>query len=100
MLTDQTDGRVSQALSKYDFYFMPVFNVDGYKHTFTGRQARFWRKTRKPYSWYQFQCKGADPNRNWDSHWDEGLICIFFIFSRCLSILYFRKSKTAIVPIF
>uniref|UniRef100_A0A7M5XEA9 Peptidase M14 domain-containing protein n=2 Tax=Clytia hemisphaerica TaxID=252671 RepID=A0A7M5XEA9_9CNID len=73
MLIDQTDRRVSQALAKYDFFFMPVFNIDGYKYTFTGRQARLWRKTRKPYSWYQFPCKGADPNRNWDSHWDEAI---------------------------
>ena len=93
MLTDQTDGRVSQALSKYDFYFMPVFNVDGYKHTFTGRQARFWRKTRKPYSWYQFQCKGADPNRNWDSHWEEGLT--YFYFGGSIFVLRIGLRKTS-----
>jgi len=69
MLTDSSDTRVSQALAKYDFYFLPVFNVDGYKYTFGGRSQRFWRKTRTRYGWY---CRGADPNRNWDSHWDVG----------------------------
>ncbi|XP_066911292.1 carboxypeptidase B-like [Clytia hemisphaerica] len=71
MITQQrSDNRVAQALAKYDFYFMPVFNIDGYKYTHTGRRARFWRKTRKPYGWY---CYGADPNRNWDSHWETGV---------------------------
>lgn len=27
-----------------------------------------WRKTRVPYK----DCFGADPNRNWDYHWNEG----------------------------
>lgn len=70
MVTDDSDRRVAQALAKYDFYFLPVFNIDGYKYTFGGRRARFWRKTRKPYGWY---CFGADPNRNWDSHWQSGV---------------------------
>jgi len=69
MLTDKSDRRVTQALAKYDFYFLPVFNIDGYKYTFKNRRARFWRKTRKVFEWY---CKGADPNRNWDSHWNTG----------------------------
>jgi len=70
MLTETTDRRVNEALSRYDFYFLPVFNIDGYKYTFAGRRQRFWRKTRKPYGWY---CYGADPNRNWDSHWESGV---------------------------
>ncbi|XP_057306237.1 carboxypeptidase B-like [Hydractinia symbiolongicarpus] len=55
---------VSDALSKYEFYILPVFNVDGYKYTHTGGRARMWRKTRSRSGngW----CVGADPNRNWD----------------------------------
>ena len=55
--------QISQALSKYDFYFLPVFNVDGYEYTHT--DDRMWRKTRSPGKVYPW-CKGADPNRNWD----------------------------------
>merc|ERR1712121_332201 len=58
--------KADAALKKYDFYILPVFNVDGYEFTHYGH--RLWRKTRSPspnprYWW----CKGADPNRNWDS---------------------------------
>ncbi|XP_017953981.2 zinc carboxypeptidase A 1-like, partial [Drosophila navojoa] len=38
---------------------------DGYVYTHT--KDRLWRKTRKPYG----RCFGADPNRNWDFHWNE-----------------------------
>jgi len=56
-------SRVEEVLSKYDFYILPVFNVDGYEYTHTGN--RMWRKTRSEGT----PCMGADPNRNWDSHW-------------------------------
>jgi len=52
------------ALNKYDFHILPVFNPDGYEYTRTGGRARLWRKTRSGNGW----CKGADPNRNWDSN--------------------------------
>jgi len=55
-------SRVEEALSKYDFYILPVFNPDGYEFTHTG--DRMWRKTRSDGT----PCKGADPNRNWDTH--------------------------------
>jgi carboxypeptidase A2 len=56
--------KVTQVLSKYDFYVLPVFNVDGYEYTHTNN--RMWRKTRSR----GMYCRGADPNRNWgDSHW-------------------------------
>jgi len=54
--------KVTTALSKYDFYILPVFNVDGYEFSHTNN--RMWRKTRSAGSY----CRGADPNRNWDSH--------------------------------
>jgi murein tripeptide amidase MpaA len=56
-------SRVDKVLAKYDLYILPVFNVDGYEFTHTG--DRMWRKTRSDGT----PCKGADPNRNWDSHW-------------------------------
>jgi len=56
-------SRVEQVLAKYDFYILPVFNPDGYEYTHTDN--RMWRKTRSPGT----PCYGADPNRNWDSHW-------------------------------
>ncbi|XP_057308423.1 carboxypeptidase B-like [Hydractinia symbiolongicarpus] len=65
LLLTSNSREVSQALSKYDFYILPVFNVDGYKYTFTGSRARFWRKTRSKNG----LCIGADPNRNWDHKW-------------------------------
>lgn len=54
---------VDQVLSKYDIYILPVFNVDGY--VYTHHNNRMWRKTRSRGKY----CFGADPNRNWDSHW-------------------------------
>ncbi|XP_066911294.1 carboxypeptidase B-like [Clytia hemisphaerica] len=76
LLTNKADDRVSQALAKYDFYLMPVFNIDGYKYTFTNRSTRLWRKTRTKYKESKppyKTCYGADPNRNWDSHWETGI---------------------------
>ena len=86
MLTEQSDTRVNQALAKYDFYFLPVFNIDGYKYTFQSRVTRFWRKTRKDIYWY---CKGVDPNRNWDSHWNSGKIslCVSMKIGSCIEEL-------------
>jgi murein tripeptide amidase MpaA len=63
LLTSQ-DQAVTDLLAKYDFYFLPVFNADGYVYTHTGgRRARFWRKTR---SRTGTRYIGVDPNRNWD----------------------------------
>jgi len=56
-------SRVESVLAKYDLYILPVFNPDGYEYTHTTN--RMWRKTRSDGT----PCKGADPNRNWDSHW-------------------------------
>ncbi|EDW73134.1 uncharacterized protein Dwil_GK17381 [Drosophila willistoni] len=54
-------------LKDYDWIILPVVNPDGYEHTQTGTLARMWRKTRQPYG----ACYGADPNRNFDFHWNE-----------------------------
>ena len=66
LLTD-LDPEIQFALSKYDFYLLPVFNPDGYRYTFGGSQQRFWRNTLSinPFA----TCKGADPNRNFGYKW-------------------------------
>ncbi|XP_065087332.1 zinc carboxypeptidase A 1-like [Ochlerotatus camptorhynchus] len=65
LLTSQ-DLKVREIAEKYDWYFFPSTNPDGYVHTH--KKDRLWRKTRTPYSG---GCFGADPNRNWDFHWAE-----------------------------
>ncbi|EFA05749.1 Zinc carboxypeptidase A 1-like Protein [Tribolium castaneum] len=60
------DSEVRQVAESHDWYFVPVFNPDGFVYTHT--TDRLWRKTRVPYS----SCYGADPNRNWDYHFNDG----------------------------
>jgi len=51
-------------LEEYDFYFLPIVNPDGYRHTFN--LNRLWRKTRVPGSKIEnlIGCRGVDLNRN------------------------------------
>ncbi|KAH8302215.1 hypothetical protein KR044_004072, partial [Drosophila immigrans] len=58
-------------LKDYDWVILPVVNPDGYEHTQTGTLARIFRKTRQPYRFLGQTCYGADPNRNFDFHWNE-----------------------------
>ncbi|KAH8317580.1 hypothetical protein KR074_000963, partial [Drosophila pseudoananassae] len=58
-------------LEDYDWVILPLVNADGYEHTQTGTLARMWRKTRQPYNYLGQTCYGADPNRNFDFHWNE-----------------------------
>lgn len=50
--------------TNFDWYFVPVLNVDGYKYTF--EKDRLWRKNIKPYE----RSRGVDLNRNFDSNWN------------------------------
>ncbi|CAF1203664.1 unnamed protein product [Rotaria sordida] len=59
---------ITHFVDQFDYYVLPVFNVDGYAYTWTN--DRLWRKTRSKTS--DPNCFGADPNRNWDYHWCEG----------------------------
>lgn len=52
-------------LDKYDFWFLPVVNPDGYAYTHS--TDRLWRKTRSRSGY----CIGVDPNRNYPFHWGE-----------------------------
>ncbi|KAL7733177.1 hypothetical protein ACLKA6_004691 [Drosophila palustris] len=58
-------------LKDFDWVILPVVNPDGYEHTQTGTLARIFRKTRQPYRFLGQTCYGADPNRNFDFHWNE-----------------------------
>ncbi|CAF3428507.1 unnamed protein product [Rotaria socialis] len=63
-----TDPTITHFVDQFDYYILPVFNVDGYAYTW--KSDRLWRKTRSKTS--QPGCIGADPNRNWNYHWCEG----------------------------
>ncbi|RWS25801.1 carboxypeptidase B-like protein [Leptotrombidium deliense] len=53
-------------LNKYDFYFVPITNVDGYVYTWSA--DRSWRRNRNPGNLAFGACYGVDANRNFDSH--------------------------------
>uniref|UniRef100_A0A034WP66 Zinc carboxypeptidase A 1 n=1 Tax=Bactrocera dorsalis TaxID=27457 RepID=A0A034WP66_BACDO len=66
-LLTSTDADVRNLAENYDWYIVPVLNVDGF--VYTHETDRMWRKTRQPVE--GSSCIGADPNRNSDSHWME-----------------------------
>lgn len=57
-----SDADVQSLMQRFEIYFLPVLNVDGYAYTWN--VDRLWRKTRRPNR--NILCTGADPNRNWD----------------------------------
>ncbi|XP_053716123.1 carboxypeptidase A6 [Synchiropus splendidus] len=61
------DSVMRRLLNQLNFYVMPVFNVDGYRFSWT--TDRFWRKTRSKNR--KFHCRGVDANRNWKVKWCE-----------------------------
>lgn len=61
------DTDIRSLADRYEWYFLIVFNVDGYAYTW--EVDRMWRKTRRPTR--SALCHGADPNRNFDIHWNE-----------------------------
>lgn len=67
LTTEQSNPDISNVLNKFDWWFVPVANPDGYEYTFTN--YRYWRKTRKPN--IGSSCIGTDMNRNFDAHWSE-----------------------------
>ncbi|XP_069587568.1 carboxypeptidase A6 [Ranitomeya imitator] len=64
--TYKTDPVMRKIMDLLYVYVMPVFNVDGYKYSWT--HDRFWRKTR---SRMRFNCYGVDANRNWKVNFCE-----------------------------
>jgi len=66
LITNQDpESKIPEALSKYEFHILPVFNVDGYTYTHKTNVTRLWRKTRSKTG---PNCFGVDPNRNWNTH--------------------------------
>ncbi|KAK2144085.1 hypothetical protein LSH36_786g00042 [Paralvinella palmiformis] len=61
------ENYTTELLQKFDFYFLPVVNPDGYEYSF--KKDRLWRKSRKYES--ISGCHGIDLNRNWRFHWGE-----------------------------
>lgn len=62
------DEQILELFDKYDFYFMPVVNPDGYQYSHD--YDRLWRKTRSRHGgggW--LACAGVDPNRNYPTQW-------------------------------
>ncbi|KAJ3283216.1 hypothetical protein HDU79_009256, partial [Rhizoclosmatium sp. JEL0117] len=57
-------------LDSAELIIVPLMNVDGYEHTWTGN--RLWRKNRRPIKGDFFGSIGVDLNRNWPAHWGEG----------------------------
>jgi len=66
------NGRFSKSLvatlEKYDYWFLPVVNPDGYEYSHI--EDRLWRKSRSGSSSF-YGCVGTDLNRNYDFHWSE-----------------------------
>ncbi|XP_072046748.1 carboxypeptidase B-like [Amphiura filiformis] len=61
------DVLATDLLTKFDFYIIPVLNVDGYAYSMTN--DRLWRKTRSLNT--GTSCVGTDPNRNFDIDWGD-----------------------------
>ena len=66
-LLTSADPEVQELARNYEWIVLPVANPDGYAYTW--KTDRAWRKTRRPSN---LLCIGADPNRNWDHHFNEG----------------------------
>eukprot|EP00105_Crassostrea_gigas_P030888 XP_011453366.1 PREDICTED: carboxypeptidase B [Crassostrea gigas] len=59
------DRTIDALLGKFDFYFAPVVNPDGYEYSRS--HDRMWRKNRRPVI---SGCHGVDLNRNFAYHWN------------------------------
>ncbi|AEO56600.1 carboxypeptidase [Thermothelomyces thermophilus ATCC 42464] len=66
LLNNQDSAEVAGFLDKYDFFFFPFVNPDGFVYTQTN--DRLWRKNRQSTS--GSSCIGHDINRNWPYKWD------------------------------
>ncbi|KAH7020770.1 uncharacterized protein B0I36DRAFT_252034 [Microdochium trichocladiopsis] len=60
-----SSSEIKGFVDKYDFYFFPVVNPDGFIYTQT--TDRLWRKNRQSTS--GSSCVGHDINRNWNYQW-------------------------------
>ncbi|XP_022091299.1 carboxypeptidase A2-like [Acanthaster planci] len=62
------DSVATQFFNKFDWYVLPLLNVDGYHYTRpeSSSNNRLWRKNRQSVSFF---CKGIDMNRNYGYKW-------------------------------
>ncbi|KAI0207113.1 Mast cell carboxypeptidase A [Lamellibrachia satsuma] len=67
----ENDPAVKKLIDSFDWYILPVFNVDGYVYTW--KENRLWRKNRSMRD-NDTGCVGVDLNRNWDAKWEEHTI--------------------------
>ncbi|KAK0738902.1 carboxypeptidase [Schizothecium vesticola] len=65
MLTNSATTEIKGFLDKYDMFFFPVVNPDGFVYSQTN--DRLWRKNRQSTS--GSSCIGHDINRNWPYQW-------------------------------
>ncbi|NWU93487.1 CBPB2 Carboxypeptidase, partial [Upupa epops] len=63
----ERDQILTTLLEHFDFYVMPVINVDGYEYTWSSPSNRLWRKSRSSHG--HSGCVGTDMNRNFDARW-------------------------------
>ncbi|KFW97138.1 Carboxypeptidase B2, partial [Phalacrocorax carbo] len=63
----ERDQTMTTLLEHFDFYVMPVVNVDGYEYTWSHPSNRLWRKSRSSHG--NSKCIGTDMNRNFDAQW-------------------------------
>ncbi|NXI46171.1 CBPB2 Carboxypeptidase, partial [Galbula dea] len=63
----ERDQTMAALLEHFDFYVMPVVNVDGYDYTWSHPSNRLWRKSRSSHG--DSKCIGTDMNRNFDALW-------------------------------
>lgn len=61
------DKSITRIVDAFDWIILPSANPDGYEYTHTN--DRMWRKTRSRSD--HTQCRGVDPNRNFNFHWRE-----------------------------
>jgi len=70
-----SDAEVTARVDGLEIYFIPILNVDGHVHVFSGAPSwQDWRKTMRDNNGNEqpdFPDDGVDLNRNWDWNWDD-----------------------------
>ncbi|DAZ98935.1 TPA: hypothetical protein N0F65_001374 [Lagenidium giganteum] len=59
---NSNDASVMQIFEEYDWYIVPILNIDGFKYTWT--KDRMWRKNRRAFTKNGRTYYGVDLNRN------------------------------------
>ncbi|KAK6341309.1 putative metallocarboxypeptidase ecm14 [Orbilia brochopaga] len=67
--TTSGDPELSKLIERFDWYFIPTINVDGYVYSMAQDGDRLWRKNRQPTS-VSF-CKGVELDRSYAFQWGQ-----------------------------